>query len=130
MLPGVALLSGAVREGSCAAGLMREWRVWYRPGPREGFSPPQAVRHACCRRSRPSVNLRKIRCVGAIRRPARGVSPPVDQRSGRVVDMQHRGAVQAHTDRRRRWQVPRVHRDHPRAVTSRAGDHAATSTAA
>ncbi len=37
----------AQRRGACAAPLMRDRRRWYRPGPCQRHSPPQAVGHAC-----------------------------------------------------------------------------------
>jgi hypothetical protein len=60
--------------------------------------------------------------VGAIARPAHGLPPLVNPRTGRLVEVQHRGAVQARTD------PIRAHRDHP-AVISVGVDHGPAVTA-
>jgi hypothetical protein len=85
---------------------MRDRRRWYRPGP--------------CQR--------QIRCVGTVRRAAHGLSPLVDQRTGRLVDPQVGGAVQAHADRDPAHPL-RAHRDHLAPVTRVGVDHAAVFAA-
>ena len=102
---------------------MRDRRRWYRPGPCQWLSPPQAVGPACRRRSRLSVERGQIRCVGTVRRAAGYLSPLVDQRTGGLVDLEVGGAVEAYADLGPAHPL-RAHRDHSPAATCRTGDQA------